>query len=271
MKTKDSLGDRMKRYEAQGTEDRMIPGLPVLVRLDGMAFHTFTKGLQRPFDGRFSLCMIEAMTALVNKYNADLAYTQSDEITLYFENADVHTPMPFDGRKHKLISAFASCATGAFIRGVNNNLPMKTHLDPQFDCRIWHVPNTIEVYHSFLWREDDATKNSLSMAAQSLYTQKELHKKGRTELHDLLHAKGVNWNDYPAFFKRGTYARRVKIQKTLTEAELARIPAANRPTGPIWRSEVRCLDIPPIQAYADMADFQYLLTSNETLTRQPLE
>jgi tRNA(His) guanylyltransferase len=242
---KDSLGDRMKKYEAQGTEVRLIPNLPVMARMDGIAFRTFTKGLARPYDARFSQCMIDAMKALIKEYHADLAYTQSDEITLFWQNADPLTPFLYDGRTHKLISAFTSTVVGSFIRGVSNYLPMKTHIDPKFDCRVWNVPNMVEVYNSFLWREKDATKNSLSMAAQAHYTHKQLHKKQYADLHEMLFQKGINWNDYPAFFKRGTYVRRFQVRKQLTEAELVRIPEHKRESAGI-RTEVLCLDAPPI-------------------------
>jgi tRNA(His) guanylyltransferase len=223
---KDSLGDRMKKYEAQGTEVRLIPNLPVMARMDGIAFRTFTKGLARPYDARFSQCMIDAMKALIKEYHADLAYTQSDEITLFWQNADPLTPFLYDGRTHKLISAFTSTVVGSFIRGVSNYLPMKTHIDPKFDCRVWNVPNMVEVYNSFLWREKDATKNSLSMAAQAYYTHKQLHKKQYADLHEMLFQKGINW-------------------KQLTEAELVRIPEHKRESAGI-RTEVLCLDAPPI-------------------------
>lgn len=271
MKKKDALGDRMKRYEMEEAGRRMLPRLPILARLDGRAFHTFTKGLERPYDRNFSLCMIDTMRMLVGRYNATLGYTQSDEITLYWANDDIEAEMPFDGRYQKFISLLAAGASAYFLKRVMALLPEKADRIPEFDCRAWQVPNEQEVYHNFLWRENDATTNCLQMAAQSQYSQKQLHLKGRDQLHEMLFQVGINWNDYPAFFKRGTYAKRVVFDKWLSAAELARLPETRRPTGPVKRSEVRCLDVPPLSTYDQFA-FQMALHSNDPVaTRGPLE
>jgi tRNA(His) guanylyltransferase len=247
-----TLGDRMKRYEMEIAGQRMMPRLPIMARLDGRAFHGFTRGLKRPYDPDFCLCMIRTMCMLVENFNADLGYTQSDEISLLWVNDDPKREMLFDGRYHKWTSLLASHATRQFGRAVDIHLTHKSHLDPEFDCRVWQVPNMTEVYHSFLWREDDATRNSLQMAAQSVYSHFKLHKKGHAELHDLLHEKGINWNNYPAYFKRGTYARRVNYERTLTESELKRIPIKHRPTGPVTRSAVFTLDAPPLLSFGTL-------------------
>jgi tRNA(His) guanylyltransferase len=261
-----TIGDRMKRYEMEEAGRRMMPRLPIMARLDGRAFHTFTRGLERPYDGRFSLCMIETMKHLVSKFNADLGYTQSDEITLYWRNADPQAEMMFDGRFQKWHSLLSASASVRFYKMIQLNLFVKGSSDPEFDCRVWQLPTEQEAYCAFLWREDDATRNSLQMAAQKHYSQKELHKKGSAQLHDLLHAKEINWNEYPAFFKRGTYARRVVFERMLSEKELAVIPIANRPTGPVKRSEVRCLDLPPLLSRNSLAE---VLTWDQN--REPLE
>ena len=265
---KDSLGDRMKRYEMEIAGQRMLPRLPILARLDGRAFHTFTKGLDRPYDANFSQCMIHTMMGLISRYNATLGYTQSDEITLYWANDDIESMMPFDGRYQKFMSLLASTATVLFYKRVLTWLPEREFTSPEFDCRAWQVPNEQEVYHNFLWREDDATTNSLQMAAQSEYSHKELHKKGRAELHEMLFRKGINWNDYPAFFKRGTYAKRVTLVKILSDAQLAKIPKSRWPVEPVTRTEIKCLDMQPI---SDCASFFSAIRSNVTPTREPLE
>lgn len=120
---------------------------------------------------------------------------------------------------------------------------------------MWQLPNLLEVYNTFVWREDDATRNSLQMAAQSHYSQKELHKAASPKLHDLLHAKGINWNDFPAFFKRGTYVARRRFERDLTLAELDTIPVDRRPTGPIMRSGIFVLDAKPIREYKSIVPF----------------
>lgn len=261
-----TMGDRMKRYEMEEAGRRMMPRLPIMARLDGRAFHTFTRGLERPFDARFSLCMIETMKHLVKRFHATLAYTQSDEIQLVWLNEDPMAQMQFDGRYQKWVSLLASCASVAFYKEVQKSLPQKAHLDPEFDCRVWQVPDEQEVFHNFLWREQDATTNSLQMAAQSHYSHKQLHLKSGPLLHDMLWDKGINWNNYPAFFKRGTYARRVVYMKTLTEAELKRIKEDRRPTGPVMRTGIMCIDMPPTQ---QVGNLQGLLT--RVPTRMELE
>jgi tRNA(His) guanylyltransferase len=253
--SKDTLGNRIKRYEMEEAGRRMMPNLPIMARLDGAAFHTFTKGMERPYALNLTRCMIATARKLVEKYNADLAYTQSDEISLFWLNNDPFVPMLFDGRQQKWISRLAATASVAFNRACDVLLPTKANLDPEFDCRVWQFPNLDEVYNGFVWREDDATRNSLQMAAQSHYSQKELHKAASPKLHDLLYAKGINWNDYPAFFKRGTYIARRKYERVMTAAELDNIPEDRRPTGPITRSGIFMLDAKPIREYKSIVPF----------------
>lgn len=253
---KDKLGDRMKRYELEEGGRRMMPLLPIVVRMDGIAFSTFTKGLKRPYDENFSRCMIEATKYLVARWNADIGYTQSDEISLYFNNRDPLAQMPFDGRYQKLVGALASGASISFFKQVVQHLPQKAELNPEFDCRVWQLPNDDEVYNMFLWREADATTNSLSMAAQSQYHHTALHKKGRAQLHEMLFEKGINWNTYPAFFKRGTYVMRRVVNRVLTIEELEKIPHKHRHlhAGITTRNEISVIDMPPIFTIKGLQD-----------------
>lgn len=253
---KDTLGDRMKRYEMEEGGRRMIPLLPIVVRMDGIAFGTFTKGLKKPYDEDFSRCMIEATRFLVEEWHADLGYTQSDEISLYFRNDDPRSQMPFDGRYQKLVGAFASDAAVSFYKGVLKYLPQKAHRNVKFDCRVWQLPNSGEVFNMFSWREGDATTNSLQMLAQSYYSHNELHKKGRDQLHELIHAKGDNWTHHPAFFKRGTYMQRRVVQRLLTPEELLQIPEKHRHlhAGEVTRSEISPIDMPPINHFKKSND-----------------
>lgn len=245
----------MKFYESAETQRALMPMIPIMARLDGRAFHTFTKGLNRPYSLPFSRCMLVTAAKLVEKYHADLAYTQSDEISLFWKNDDPLTEMSFGGRVHKWTSLLASTASVAFNRECAIHLPEKDHLAPEFDCRVWQVPNLTEVYNAFLWREDDATRNSLQMAAQAHYSHKELHKANSAKLHELLYAKGINWNDYPDFFKRGAYLVRRSYQKTLTAEELARIPKDKRTEGPVTRTGIFILDAEPIRQYKSIIPF----------------
>lgn len=254
----DSLGDRMKRYEMEEAGRRLMPNLPIMARLDGRAFHTFTKGLERPYSEKFTNCMVETAAVLVEEFHADLAYTQSDEISLFWANGDAFAQMAFDGRLQKWHSLIAAEASVAFYQSLQFHLPEKVkdrRKRAKFDCRVWQLPNLWEVYNCFVWREDDATRNSLQMAAQAHYSHKQLHKAASPELHDLLFVKGINWNDYPAFFKRGTYVARRKFEKTLSAAELDQIPEQHRPTGPVIRSGLFVLDAQPIRTYKSILPF----------------
>lgn len=236
----------------------MMPNLPILARLDGRAFHTFTSGLPRPYSAAFTRCMVETAAVLVDEFKADLAYTQSDEISLFWKNDDPFAPMQFDGRFQKWTSLIAAEASVAFNLSLRDHLPEKVPTRKKrakLDCRVWQLPNMFEVYNAFLWREDDATRNSLQMAAQSVYDQEDLFEKGRAEQHDMLHAKGINWNDYPAFFKRGTYVARRKYERDMTPAELDNIPEAHRPNGPITRTGIFVLDAQPILTYKSIVPF----------------
>jgi tRNA(His) guanylyltransferase len=226
-----------------------------MARLDGRAFHSFTSGLDRPYSLPFTRCMVETAAKLLKDHHADLAYTQSDEISLFWKNDEPFKQMAFDGRIQKWVSILASTASVAFNRACDVSLPNKASLDPEFDCRVWQLPNLSEVYNTFLWREDDATRNSLQMAAQAHYTQKELHKAASPKLHDLLYAKGINWNDFPAFFKRGTYISRRMYERELTRMELENIPEEKRPNGPVRRSGIFVLDANPIREYRSIIPF----------------
>lgn len=241
---KESLGDRMKAYEHIEADRKFVRRLPVVARLDGRAFHTLTRGMGRPYDARFSECMINTMLALVKGFHANLGYTQSDEISLYFEATD---DMVFNGRQQKLHSVLASSCTAHFIREYDKLFP-NTQATPQFDCRVWQLPDVHEVTNMFLWREDDATKNSVSMAAQSMFSHKELHlKNGKNMQQMMLEQRNINWNDYPIFFKRGTYGACRVVEKFLTEEELSSIPEGHRPTGPVMRGECVIVNMPPIR------------------------
>jgi tRNA(His) 5'-end guanylyltransferase len=240
----DDLGDRMKSYEAVTTSRKAFKGQPLIVRLDGKSFHTFTKGLKRPYDTRLSALMVETMKALVDRMGSIVGYTQSDEITLvFYEDSFSSADYPFNGRIQKMESLCASYATAYFNKQLEFHLPEKADQLPIFDARAFVVPNLVEAYNCVLWRQQDATKNAISMAAQSMFSHKELQHKSGPEMQEMLFKVGINFNDYPYFFKRGTFARRVREERMLTEDQLAKIPEKHRPTGPVERSFIDQLDI----------------------------
>lgn len=243
--TKDALGTRMKMYEAPSTSRRAFKGQPLIARLDGKSFHTFTKGLARPYDKRLSDLMSDTMMALVDRFGANVGYVQSDEITLvWLTTPDSSVELPFAGRFQKLESLLAGFCSAYFNKQLSFYLPEKESLIPYFDCRAFVVPTVQEAYHAVLWRQQDCTKNAISMAAQSMFSHKYLLGRSGPEMQELMwKEKGVNFNDYPAFFKRGVFARRVKEERVLSEEQLAKIPEAHRPTGPVTRSFVDKVDI----------------------------
>jgi tRNA(His) 5'-end guanylyltransferase len=239
----DDFGDRMKMYEGIEAKRAFMPGLPICVRIDGRAFHTFTRGMKRPFDTDMANAMIETMKYLVEQTYACIGYTQSDEITLIIRD-DVE-PL-FGGRISKLTSILASMATAKFNEVIHKTYPNKPLA--QFDCRCWQVPNRTEAANELLWRELDATKNSISMAARAYYSDKQLLNKNGSEKQDMLMEKGVNWNDYPSFFKRGTYAQRKIVERPMTDEEWAKVPKVHQDLldreTPVKRSVIQILDMP---------------------------
>lgn len=239
----DTLGDRIKGYEVPSTSRKAFKGQPIVARLDGKAFHTFCKGLQRPFDERLSKLMIRVTSFLVDRFNANIGYTQSDEITLvWFADSTSSTEYVFDGRFQKMDSLIAAACTAKFNQELETFIPEKAAELPIFDCRSFVVPNLLEAYHSVLWRQQDCTKNAISMAAQSMFSHKSLQGQNGSQMQERMWAeKGVNFNEYPAAFRRGTFARRVKVFKPIDD-DLARKLSAKgimMPTAPIERSEIQ--------------------------------
>lgn len=249
MDSKDPMGDRIKLYESFEAGRRLMPMIPAMARLDGKSFHTFCRGLKRPYDQRLSDMMVMLTVGLVEDANALMGYTQSDEITLCWHSDDFKSQIYFDGRIQKMVSTLAALASVKFNFLLKDAIPERAGRSPIFDCRVWNVPSETEAANSFLWREFDATKNSISMAARAYYSHKQLHGKNGVEMQDMLHEKGVNWNDYPAFFKRGTYVRKRQVLKKFSARELERLPAKHEarrnPDLQIVRSEVSRLEMPP--------------------------
>ena len=209
----DALGDRMKWYEKRYTDDIFLPLIPVLARVDGRNFHTFTKGLARPYDERLSRLMVETTKFLVQETNARCGYTQSDEITLVWLAEDFSSEIFFSGKATKMTSVIGSLATAYFNRHLPEYLPEKQSLLPVFDNRVWQVPSEEEAANCFIWREMDATRNSVQMAARAHFSHSEVQGKDTSQLHEMLFNYGFNWNDYPRVFKRGTYLRKREVMR----------------------------------------------------------
>ncbi|WP_234795513.1 tRNA(His) guanylyltransferase Thg1 family protein [Mycobacteroides saopaulense] len=199
----DSLGDRIKRYEGVYTH-RLTPRSPLVIRVDGRAFHTYTKKLQRPFDPHLMSTMIRATVETSRQMQGfKLAYTQSDEATfLLTDYDDLGTQGWFGYELNKVVSLSASIFTAEFNAAshyLRDWLGFAT-----FDARAFTVPIE-DVPNVFVWRQRDWERNSLQMLSRSHFSHTQLHGKGRRDLHDMLHGVGVNWADLNDQEKNGTF------------------------------------------------------------------
>lgn len=205
---KDQIGDRMKEFYEDRTRYTLMRRTYTIIRIDGKAFHTYTRGLQKPFDDRLMEDM-DATAAYIcqNIQGAKFAFVQSDEISVLITDFDeINTGAWFEGNLQKMCSVSASMATAKF----NQLRPAKIAL---FDSRVFQMPNKAEVENYFIWRQQDTTRNSISSVAQSLYSHKELNGKGNDEKQELIFQKGINWNDYAPKYKRGRLIEKVAFEK----------------------------------------------------------
>ncbi|GIN25510.1 hypothetical protein J31TS2_20900 [Bacillus licheniformis] len=208
----DKFGDRMKGYE--NTFRMKLPKrMPVIIRIDGKAFHTYTKGMEKPFDKDLTYAMWETCKYLAqNIMGCKLAYTQSDEISLLLTNYDkLTTESWFDNNLQKIVSVSASLATAKFNEIMREEYPEKQFA--LFDARAWVLPKD-EVCNYFLWRQQDATKNSISMVAQANFPHNQLQGLNGDQMQDKLFLeKGINWNDIPTWQKRGACIKKIYFEK----------------------------------------------------------
>lgn len=228
MSNKDSLGDRMKGYE-NISRIYLTRRCPVIIRIDGKAFHSFTRGFKRPFDDILIKSMQETAKYLCeNIQGCKLAYTQSDEISLLLVDYEKITSQAwFENNLQKIVSIAASMATMKFNKifesKVEEYVDVLFHLQDldieneylktlnkainkgaMFDARAFILPKE-EVCNYFIWRQQDATRNSIQMVAQSEFSHKELQGKNCNQLQDMLHEqKDINWNDFCTVYKRGS-------------------------------------------------------------------
>lgn len=252
---KNIFDERMRLYENFERKRILMPKLPVIVRLDGKCFHTFCKGLKKPFDERLSNLMIEVTKILIEETNANMGYTQSDEITLTWYNNNY-----FNGRIFKINTRLAALASVSFNSLLPDFIPEKNN-KPTFDCCVFNVPNLEEGVNQFLWRERDATRNSISMAAQSMFSHNELHNKNSNDMQDMMMTRNINWNNYPTFFKRGTYIQRILQKTKFSEKEIEKLPekhlARTNPDLIIERFIIEKIDLPILSQIDNKIDVIY--------------
>lgn len=207
MSNKDSLGDRMKLYESAYNHTYPIR-MPLILRFDGVHFHTNVKRWKctKPFDDD----LIEAMqctakTLCESIAGAQIAYVQSDEITILVRDDMTNQSQPWYNKEiNKILSVGAAKATNAFnyrwnqLRGINSMLDMA-----EFDCRGMVVPEN-EIFSQILWRQQDASRNSVQMMGRAYFSHKELQGKCNEEIQEMLFQQhGINWNNIPTHYKRG--------------------------------------------------------------------
>ena len=228
----DSLGDRMKEYESRN-QYYLQKRTPVCIRVDMRAGHTFTRGFARPFDEVFGNAMVRTMEYCAkNIGNCVFAYCQSDEITfILVDYAKLETDAWFDYRTDKLCSISASMATMAFNRFFEMEMNVfkagHTIMDinewaypeagafygaymlsasrgAMFDSRVFNIPKE-EACNLVYWRQLDATRNSIQMVGQANFSHSELQGCSCNVIQNMLHEqRGINWNDFPTRWKRGT-------------------------------------------------------------------
>lgn len=205
-----ALGDRMKRYEA-ATRFVLPQRTYAIVRVDGRAFHSYLRGAERPFDMAFMADMDAVAAALCAEIaGAVISYAHSDEVSvLVTDFGSVHTEAWFGGGVQKMASIAAARATA--------ELGSRRPGSPLFDGRVFTIPSAVEVANYFIWRQRDAVRNSVSMAAQACFSHRRLHGLNGGQMQELLFAEaGINWNDYPDGAKRGRVCRRVTAEQDVT-------------------------------------------------------
>jgi tRNA(His) guanylyltransferase len=197
-----SLGDRIKAYEA-ASQYRLTPNSCVFIRVDGRAFHSWTRGMKRPFDHSLMRVMAKAAVETAREMQGfKLGYVQSDEATFMLTDFDTHDTAGWFGYEvNKLVSLSASLFTGYFNAQYHGE-----HRPAAFDSRAFVVPRS-DAPNVFVWRQQDWERNSLQMLARAHFSHKTLHSKNRAAMHDMLMLeKGINWaTDLTGQEKNGTY------------------------------------------------------------------
>ena len=226
---KDSLGNRMKNNYENAYRLYLTRRTPVIIRIDGKAFHTFTRGMKKPYDMVFKKAMWNTAIYLCEHIqNARLAYVQSDEISILLVDYNKFTTSAwFDNNIQKMASVSASMATMAFNKFFVKESEEAIHYpssisekefriyrekwdSAMFDSRVFNIPES-EVCNYFIWRQQDATRNSIETLGRCYFSQKELNGVNCNGIQDkLMTEKNINWNDAPVFFKRGVCVKRFK-------------------------------------------------------------
>ena len=251
---RDSLGDRMKEFYENRSKTKLVRRMPVIIRLDGRSFHTFTRGFVKPFDKRMIETMQEATLELCkNIQGCVFGYTQSDEITLILvDYNDIDVSAWYDYEVQKICSVVASMATLYFnrifrgkvnefsqkhflpmndpktygeelstsIRNIFNAYNKSLELGAQFDARCFNVPIS-DVCNMVLWRQKDAERNSINSLGQAWFKHQKKKKKSTNQVQDMLFKEyGINWNNLSTVEKRGTAVIKNENDKWFIDTEM---------------------------------------------------
>lgn len=220
MKTvKDPLGDKLKKFE-RDSETYPSGNKPIVLRLDGKNFSKYTKRVKckKPFDVDLAYIMKTVTEELVKYCNADIGYTQSDEITLILTKKSENSEIFFGGRFQKLCSVMASLATYHF------NQLSSSDVMALFDCRAFEVPDKNTAIECLEWRALDCRRNSVSCLAQCHFSHKQLQGKKTSEMREMLREINKNWIEMPEIYRNGVYIKRVKEIRKFSTEEINKLP-----------------------------------------------
>lgn len=209
------LGERMKRYEH--TFRHILPRRSyTLMRLDGVAFHNYLRHADKPFDTGFIADMDNTMQYLCEMIQGvKLAYVQSDEISLLITDFDTIQTRPWHGGVVQKLTSVSAGRASAYLARLRHIIPDL----PAFDCRVWSMSDPVEVANYFIWRQQDAVRNSIQMVGQHYFTHRELQGVSGNEIQEMLFSRhGINWNDFSAGCKRGRVAVRTQEEGWCTFA-----------------------------------------------------
>ena len=254
MLVNDELGKRMKDYYENISKIKLTRRTPVIIRLDGKNFHTFTRGFKKPFDEILIKSMQETMKYLCeNVQGCVLGYTQSDEITLVIiDYQNLNTSAWFDYDAQKICSISGSMATLAFNKSFTKNaeefmsdcaadyemkgLYGKGTLEYElcgryqsaiqkgamFDARCFNIPKE-EVVNCLYWRQIDVIRNSVQMVGQANYSSKQLDGKSCNRIKEmLLSEKNIDWDSLPIYQQRGSCCIKKTYYPDMTNTKLMR-------------------------------------------------
>jgi len=204
------LSDRMKTYESV-PKTKLIRRMPVIIRVDGKAFHTLTKKMDKPFDEKFEAVMDAAAGyTMLRIQNCKMVYVQSDEASFLMTDYKTLQTEPWFGNDLQKIVSISAATMSAYFNTAYNEIFCTGGIVEVFDSRAFNLPKE-EVCNYFIWRQQDATRNSIQGLAQKYFSHKELYNLNSDKLQDkLMLEKNINWNDLPTRYKRGRCILKIK-------------------------------------------------------------